>query len=333
MKKLIAAVAVCGLLTGMIFAEAGTIAYTNTLASDIVNIVTGDDGSTTFAGISDTTDVDFTTERFDAGINVTVNFNAENGKAALGYDKVGDYVKLNDWYIEFRPVKFLTFGLNDLIYTKGSLLPVAGKNAKNGDVGSDMVVVLRPVGGMRIAGGLTTVAVFGDDAEKAGVNFGADYTADAFSIGFALRSISDEMGFGFFGSINAVKGLDVNFGYSGRETSLPVNGNVVLFGLAYNDDSFNCGLDFASNFADDAEPYDLYTAGSIGIGLTKALSVKGVVSYKTDLGDDDENAYVLGIEPSFAIESGHSTFSFGIHFDIDNDTTTIKFPVSWKYAL
>lgn len=73
MKKIFAIVCAAFVASAAFAIDGVKVSYKNKLSSDIVNITTGDDGETSFAGIKDKSSVDFKSEKVDAGITVIVS--------------------------------------------------------------------------------------------------------------------------------------------------------------------------------------------------------------------------------------------------------------------
>lgn len=369
MKKIFAIVG-AALVASAVFADV-SVEYTNKLSSDIVNITStkvgdGDpDTDTSFAGITNKSSVDFKSDKVDAGITVIVFGNTEK------YTKDGNEKtawlqswEFDDYYVEFRPINILTLGFSDTIYTPGSYLPVADDNVANGNIGSDYVVVLRPIQGLRIAGGLDNEAHLFNGNIKPDLNFGADYTSDIFSLGAAFRNVaggSDNFGFGVYGGFYGIDGLALTLGYSykndvfaGDDVSefnilsdylgLGVSGNLLSLGVSFGKDAFSAAADFVTNFGDDENDLDLYIGANVGYQITEAFGASATFTYKT-IFDNESLGFIITIEPdvTFAINDNNE-IGVGVNFGIgkfgekeektsQTTLTNVSFPVYWKYTL
>lgn len=377
MKKIFAVLG-AALVASAVFADV-SVEYTNKLSSDIVEIsnskskveyggttISDDkDSDTSFAGITNKSAVDFKSDKVDAGITVYVNGNTEkytkDGNEKTAWLQSWD---IDDWYIEFRPINILTLGISDTFYTPGSYLPVEDDNVANGNLGSDYVVVLRPIEGLRIAGGLDNEAFLFNSTVKPVLNFGADYVADIFSVGATFRNVaggSDNFGFGAYGSFSGLEGFEFTLGYSyNNEAFADVDGNLLSLGVSFGKDALSLAADFVTNFgSDDAFSidlssgsddidiggFDLYAGLSAGYQITEALGASVTFTYKTEF-DDKLSASVITIEPdvTFAINDNNE-IGAGVGIEIDNlgyeesgvkisgSGTVITIPVYWKYTL
>lgn len=322
MKKLVLGLAAALLVVTA--ASADEFSFSNEVSSGIVNIITDNNAGTTdvqFAGIADNAKAEFITDKFDVGVDSTIYLR----KGLTGLE-LSDFV-LNDWYIEFRPVSKLTIGFHDVIETSGSKLFVSDKNLLNGNIGSDVVVVFRPIVGLRIAGGFDVNSLFGDDTLNPFMNFGVDYNyKDLFIIGVSARDVANSIGVGVFASIKPVSGLTVNLGYSYNE---------------YND--------FIGNFSHDLMLSSKYSkngfsiAGDLEVGIdalintginvdydfTKSVNAGLKVTYM-NLMATSEN--LIEINPNVTFTSGKHSFGLGLDCLIDNPYVLVTFPVSYKYS-
>ena len=332
LKKMFSGICLSALIMGAVFADE-SIAFSNELSSDIVSI---SGGKAEFTGISDEVSVEFKTERFDAAITASMafsSFDTGSGNALyLGYNADAAYaLGIEDWYIEFRPFDILTFGINDTVNTSGSYLPVADANAANGNIGSELALVLRPIKGLRFSAGMGKVNYFGKNTpSKPVVNFGADYENEIFSVGLAFTDLANDFGFGIFASYTGLEGLSLTSGYSYNDKGeLPVTGNIFLFGAAYEKNALSLACDFASNFAKDASD-NLYLAGTAAYQFTDLIAAALTSSFVTGLASDASK--VITIEPDVIFTFGNNEVSAGICFEIA-DALTVTLPVSWTYSL
>jgi len=330
-KRIIAALLTAASLTAALFAADVEFSGSNELSTEIVAITTGDNGGAEFTGIENATAVEFTSERFDAALDISLFFGLESATKANGeeYKFAGlTGYEFNDYYIEFRPVSILTLGFHDSISTAGSYLPVADGNLSNGNIGSDFVLVLRPIEGLRIAAGMDLNSYFGKEETKPTLNFGLDYAfAEMFTFGVSARNVIDDFAFGAFISFTGLEGLVLNAGYSMKDEGVAdVTGNLFALGASYELDALSLAFDFASNFGADGA--DLYTALCAGYSINDAMNVSLAASFVTDF--DDSDAKVITIAPNLAYTNGNNEFNFGACVEIAS-ATKITFPVSWKY--
>lgn len=322
MKKFLATILTAAILTASVCAEVTFSAY-NKLSSEVVGITLGDNPATSFAGFQNKASASFLSDKVDAGITASCFLNSDDTAfGLLGY-------KLNDWYIEFRPFSILTVGFHDTINTPGSYLPIEDDNLSAGNLGSDLVLVLRPITGLRIAAGADFNSYFNSDAVKPYLNFGVDYAySDIGAVGVTFRNVLNSFECGAFVSFKKVDGLTVNLGYSYNNAGIEsVAGNLLSLGLSYEKGAFGLYSDVVTNFKGAGA--DLYAGlcGSYSVTDKVSLSLTGTVVTGFDEGDDS----VYLIEPDFAYTTGAHKFSAGVKTVIA-DTCTISFPVYWKYT-
>ena len=109
-----------------------------------------------FPGIKERMYADIITDKVDAGVKGTFHFFQNTDSDHFGFFGA----EINDWWVEFRPFDFLTFGLHDDIWADGSYFPVWDDNVSGGNIGSSgFTAVLRPVENFRIG-----ATIPGDDA-------------------------------------------------------------------------------------------------------------------------------------------------------------------------
>ena len=338
MKKIFAIVCAAFVASAAFAIDGVKVSYKNKLSSDIVNITTGDDGETSFAGIKDKSSVDFKSEKVDAGITVIVS-------AGKSGDKFVQSTSVDDWFIEFRPINILTLGISDLIYTNGSYLPIKDDNIANGNLGSDYVMVLRPISGLRIAAGIDNPVILAENS-KLDLNFGVDYTADIFSLGATFRNVANDFGFGAYASFTGLKAFEFTAGYTynAEDTFCDVGGNIFNLGVSFGKDALSVAADLVTNFGADENDYaslDLYTGLSVGYDITDSFGASATVTYKTEFDENIVNN-IVSVEPdvTFAINKNNE-IGAGVNFtfeikgvkDSTNTTTSISFPVYWKFSL
>lgn len=173
-----------------------------------------------FLGIYNRVYAEVKTDKTDAMIKATFGFDDWTNSSDYGFKWTG-YV--DDWYVEYRPWNFLTFGFHDGIYMDGSYLPIYDDNLYSGNIGSEGVTaVYRPTalkGALRIA--VTTpfttntnwVKADDDDTHDPDDTFdvgaGAIYTIDLLQVGATVQDIfdGDERRFGTYVNLPTLFGL------------------------------------------------------------------------------------------------------------------------------
>lgn len=358
-SKVAAVCAAFSLVSGFAFAEA-EYSFSNKLSSDIVNIEKDGDEDTDsdFAGIKNKTSFEFSSEKVDALLELTFwSAKAKDPKAEDDdkYFAVGltssdgtDYgYDFGDSYIEVRPFDILGLEFHEKVFTAGSYLPVWDDNVASGNIASDFGLLVRPIEGLVIGGGLDFVSVFGHDDYKPVVNFGAEYSADAFAVGAAVRDVADNdkldntdgFTFGVYASLLSVENLVLNAGFAYNDSVGPdvgdVSGKLLTLGATYELDAFHSALDFATNFADsDDEEFDFYIAVSAGYNVVETLSLDCAFATALDAeSDSDKKADArFQINPSATYGVGNHEFSAGVNFIFGEDYTSVNFPVYWKYS-
>lgn len=349
-KKLVAGLAALSIAC-VSFADV-EFSFKNELSSDIVNITSVKDENdavstaTSFAGIRNKTVVDFKSEKVDAGLDIRFWFLPVDSQKTVG-GNLEDYTfveffgyDVHDYYIEYRPFNILTFGFHDTINTNGSYLPVWDDNVSTGNLGSDFVVCLRPIEGLRIATGIDFISTIGVDENDNSYNqnfiwnSGIDYTMeDVFSVGFTARDVlSDDRAFGFYGSLDMVDGLSMTagFGINAEEVGeYEVSGNVLTFGATYENEDSNMafGLDFATNFSNEESEKDLYLGANWGWGINDDWSLSTELLMAWDLNKADAGDYIVHPFASWTHEI--HTIEAGVQFEFNDSEFGVCFPVKY----
>lgn len=348
MKKIIMAAAL-SLAAFVAFAQQSTGKgpdFKNKTSSGIVNVEMRDNAETikSFAGIVNNTKVELLSGKVDCGIDASVIFKSDTAydKKYVAITGVADEnsITLNDWYIEFRPFDKITFAISDKIYTHGSYFPVLGTNLDSGNLGSDVVAVWRPIGGMRIGFGYDVPSYFGKTLNDAGdkshcvFNFGADYTyGNKFSVGFVLRDMINDISAGFYGEILAVEHLYVTYGYTYNDSSnyYGIYGkNLISLGATYDFEKVGFGLDFLTNCGDDAAA-DFYIGVNSTIKATDA--VKLGLKFQTAIDKDESKANKYEINPSISYAAKAWGCGAGVDVVLTDASTTLSFPVYFEFSL
>ena len=319
MKKILIGAVAALAFTGVAFAQEVTVAFENELSSDIVSI---SDGSAEFAGFSNQVTVELESEKVNAGVSLITEFGKNDD------DKFGltDY-EIESAYVEFTPVEMLSIDFNSDCFTPGSYLPVADDNVGNGDIGSKLAVIVRPIENLSVGAGINLPSVFGESEDKVDINAGVDYTTESFSVGAALRSPINNLGFGVFGSYTGVENLTVNLGFSYNDDFCDVAGNLLTLGASYEFSIITLNLDCVTNFGADGN--DLYSGLGIEASVTDSLTIAAQGTINMDF--EDTSSTVSAIEASAAYAFGNHELSAGVAVEIA-DSTAISFPISYKYS-
>ena len=262
-----------------------------------------------FFGFGNRVYAEITTARVDAMVKADIVFDDFTGDDdyAFMWDSV-----VKDWYVEYRPFSFLTFGFHDSIYMQGSYLPVYDDNLYSGNIGSEglTVIVTPPVLDNALRFSLTTPFtdtkenwLLADDDHVGDSHFnvgaGAVLTTDMVEIGATLQDMFDgnERTFGTYVYLPTLFGLnkriDVGAGIAfSKDYVCDYNGNptfydYTVFGgvtgekltnlfVSYYGDSFSLNAEMVYNFGEDySSPYlywDFYTAASVSFSITNKLS-------------------------------------------------------------
>lgn len=317
-KMLIGAVAALA-FTGVAFAQEVTVHFENELSSDIVSI---SDGSAEFAGIENQVTVELESEKVNTEVSLITKFGKNDD------DKFGltDY-EIDTAYIEFTPIKVLSIDFNKECFTPGSYLPVEDDNVGNGDIGSKFALLVRPIENLSIGAGINLPSVFGESEDKVDINAGVDYTTENFSVGAALRSPINNLGFGIFGSFTGVENLTVNLGFSYNDDFCDVAGNLLTLGASYGFSIITLNLDCLTNFGADGN--DLYSGLEIEASVTDLLTLAAQGTINMDF--EDTSSTVTAIEASASFTVGNHELSAGVAVEIA-DSVGFSFPVSYKYS-
>ncbi len=342
------------------FAETSVNAY-NKISSGIVNITSPKDGDTTtkFDGIKNKSHVELTSDRVDGLIEITTSLTAGSysGTSIAGVtitDSTGYFgltQSVSDYYIEFRPIDLVTIGFHDGIPTAGAYLPYYDDSLSAGNMGSDLVLCLRPIEGLRISGGVDLpLKVFTADSYKdsnvVDANFGIDYAYNDFgAFGVAVRNVAakttDSNGnkvwdgtLGVYASLTefADKGLSfVNVGFAlNADNDVGVDGNILSVGSCYTNGALTVALDFVTNFEAEGDK-DLYFALCPTYGLTDAITLGFGFSTLASYAEDSNAS--LNFYPFVDYVIGNNKFEAGVNVAITTNTeTSVSIPVYWKYT-
>jgi hypothetical protein len=329
--------------------------FYNKISSGIVNIDT-DTGATTFAGMKDKVFIDVLSGRVDAGITASFTLkslsaldasNNEYKYLSLGNGDVDGFT-LEDWYLEFRPLKnpdIFTIGFHDVINFAGSYLPIADANFSNGNFGSDVVFVLRPIKGVRIAAGFDLTSFFGFKTDVPNqypvFNMGADWTyADRFSVGLAIRNPinaagNNDMGFGLGLTFNPLKNLGLSLGYSYNDEDgiADLNAaNLLTFGATASASILSFAFDFAAALpVNEASSDDeIYLAFDTDAAFTDSFDAGLTLCAWFDADKDSTNQFEITPYANYAVKN--HKFGAAVDVLIAGKSAVISFPVYWKVS-
>lgn len=365
MKKIFIAAAIASVLSLNTFAK--ETSFYNTISSDIVKL-SNNDGSkywgTDFAGISNRTAIELLAPRVDCGIDVTfkleehkwVGPNDWNVISIGNYEAETDFI-FNSWYIEFRPIERLTFGLNPDIWTSGSYLPVAGSNIKAGNIGSDFDVVFRPIDGLRLAAGIDFLSYFGHTKKDYSVspmlNFGFDWTyGKLYSISASLRNIANGgRSIAIYGEYAGLKGFDfrVGYAYNGSRAnsnfscgfgSVLLNGHHLINGaMTYIIKQFKLDVDtaitFDNKYIENGKTItnkDIYLGAKATYNVTNNFTVGAKFGTAFDFAGKAGN--IIFINPYVVgYINNHHELGAGFKATFNAGDTFMGFPIYYKYKL
>jgi len=319
MKKIVLTIMTSLAFTAGIFAQEANVSFENKISSDTVYI---SDGDTEFAGIKEQITAEIETETIDAGISFITYLEKGDsdsfGFTAYEFDKA---------YVEFRPVDILNVDFNRKVFTDGSYLPVADDNVGNGNLASDLSLVLRPIENLSVAAGIKFPSVFADGDDKVDLDAGVNYTTDLFSVGVTLRSPVNNLGFGIFGSLTGVENLTVNLGFAYNDDFCDIAGNLLTIGSTYEISIFAIGFDFVTNFKNEGN--DLYTALCVETGITDSITLETQAALNMDFDNSDATETIIEVGAAYSI--GNHKLRAGLAADI-TDSVGFSLPVYYKYS-
>lgn len=339
--------------------SAQTVEFTSELSSDVASIKKGgsygaDGTETDFAGIEENAVVLFTSERLDAGIDVTFILDDWNGRNfGVAWDDI-------DWFVEFRPVEKLSLGFHEDIYSDGSYLPIYDDNLSTGNFGSDgFTVIFRPIDGLSVSatapfGGEDDVNFFSgkneDDSDmKFNVGFGISYAwGELFSAGASVQDAadSDQRAFGIFAQVAplAEQELVIRAGYSySKEKAagfddLSISEEFGVFGenllsaaAEYSAGAFGVAAEILANLDDKDSDYDLYVACTAAYDFTESFTANVTGILLVDNSSDGQKP-VIGVNPNIGYVYGNHSFEAGINYETVDGDTFISFPLTYTYS-
>ncbi|WP_296320272.1 hypothetical protein [Treponema sp. UBA3813] len=262
MKKIISILVAFASTFSLAFAEGTEISFSNKIyEEDYVLEHTDkkydDEGESKtekdFPGIKEKMSVELTSEQVDAMVAAIVTVD--------DYDEqhFGVQGEVDDWYIEFRPIHPVTFGMHTSIYADGSYLPIYDDNIATGDIGSSgFTVTFRPTvlkdalrlsfsapfdfDGDTSTGKINwfngskdhTNAETGDpdpEQEKFDFRLGAIYNHDYFNLGVSIQDVADddERQIGVYLALPTLLGASENLTIGGGFATAESEGGVAAF--------------------------------------------------------------------------------------------------------
>lgn len=250
MKKTIVTLAAIAMASSLAFADDLKLSFYNKLYEEdaiLQHDGEADETKKDFPGIKERMQAEVTSEKVDAMVKATVTLDDYDDK------HFGLQGKVNDWYVEFRPVDKLALGLHTGIYADGSALPIYDDNVNAANIGSDgFTVSVFPIENLRLA--LTAPFTFDGSEDKGDINwlngkkeddeqenfnigFGAIYDHELFQLGASVQDAadSDERQIGAYVNLpklfGKVEPLTIGAGFAHSEAVLPVIGDEDLISV------------------------------------------------------------------------------------------------------
>ena len=264
MKKIIASLVAVALASSLAFADDIKINFYNKVFSEDYFMAhhewettdaSGDTvkhkkTGTDFPAIKERMFAEIFTERVDAMVKATMKFDDDD---SYYDDGAGNNIKhpehfyidgdIDDYYVEFRPIHEVTFGLHTGIFADGSYLPIYDDNVWAGNVGSNGFTatwrpsVLKDALRIAVTTPFNTIAAddnrtenwvngdkkYGGEADEFDIGTGVIFTQDFFQIGFSVQDVldSDERQFGAYvnlpGFFNIVPQMTIGGGIAHSE--------------------------------------------------------------------------------------------------------------------
>lgn len=364
-----------GLFMASAFAFADVdVSFSNELKSDVISSVSTKSPNedkiiteTAFAGFANETIAEVHTDKVSAGLEIHSFINSRKYRNSDNDEK--SYLEFSgytvkDYWIEFSPVKILTLGFHDTINALGSYLPVWDDNLASGNLGSDFVFVLKPVDGLKIAGGIDFISTIGvinpasvqkpDEEIRATnlkTNLGVEYVADneLWSIGFTARNIFDDgRSFGLYGSFSGLDNWTFMGGFAINDEgvegplNVKVGGNILSAAIIYEHKKFDLSAELVTNFGNkNANVFDFYTAADFTYYFSKNFQASITGKYVGDIvvpdNSSEDTTNFFGVHPYVTYKYRRHTFEAGANIDFGtkpnakNTVAVLTLPVSWKY--
>lgn len=330
-KKLVITAALCAFTAAISFAQ--DVTFENKLSSGIVNInITDDKTDTNFAGIKDEAKAEYSSEQLDLGVKLIIDVNKGDDNSLV----IGSEGFVDDYFIEFRPIKYLGIGFHKGYSVAGSYLPCLEKEIDASNIGSDFGVFVYPIDGLVISGGVDFISYLFKENTRPLVNFGAEYSfAEKLTFGVAFRNIaSEERTFGAYASFTGLEGLTLNAGftYNGSIENYNISGNLINAAVMYNNGKIGIYADAVvavGGEKDDAN--ELYTAVNACYFITDSFFVGLYGNFTNDF--DNEDKWSIGISPSAGyMINQRNTVGASVFVNFMKTMKSISFPVYWKYV-
>lgn len=359
-----------GLFMASAFAFADVdVSFSNELKSDVISSVSTKSPNedkiiteTAFAGFANETIAEVHTDKVSAGLEIHSFINSRKYRNSDNDEK--SYLEFSgytvkDYWIEFSPVKILTLGFHDTINALGSYLPVWDDNLASGNLGSDFVFVLKPVDGLKIAGGIDFISTIGVINPASGetvpstlkTNLGVEYVADneLWSIGFTARNIFDDgRSFGLYGSFSGLDNWTFMGGFAINDAgvegplNVKVGGNILSAAIIYEHKKFDLSAELVTNFGNkNANVFDFYTAADFTYYFSKNFQASITGKYVGDIvvpdNSSEDTTNFFGVHPYVTYKYRRHTFEAGANIDFGtkpnekNTVAVLTLPVSWKY--
>lgn len=330
-KKLVITAALCAFTAAISFAQ--DVTFENKLSSGLVNInITDDKTDTNFAGIKDEVKAEYSSDQLDLGVKLIIDVNKGDDNSLV----IGSEGFVDDYFIEFRPIKYFGIGFHKGYNVAGSYMPCLEKEIEASNIGSDFGIFVYPIDGLVISGGVDFISYLFKENTRPLVNFGAEYSlAEKLTFGIAFRNIaSEERTFGAYASFTGVEGLTLNAGftYNGSIDKFNISGNLINAAVMYNSGKIGIYADAVvavGGEKDDAN--ELYTAVNACYFITDSFFVGLYGNFTNDF--DNEDKWSIGISPSAGyMINQRNTVGASVFVNFMKTMKSICFPVYWKYV-
>jgi len=353
MKKIISSLAALALASAFASADDIKLSFYNKLYEEDAILIHSDEADETtkdFPGIKERMQAEVTSEKVDAMVKATVTLDDYDEK------HFGLQGKVNDWYVEFRPIDKIALGMHTGIYADGSTLPIYDDNLAAGNIGSDgFTVSVFPIENLRFA--VTAPFSFDGSKEKDDINwlngkkeddeeenfnigFGAIYDHELFQIGASLQDVadSDQRQIGAYINLpklfGKVEPLTIGAGFAHSEAWVTdsfddlISIGEVGAGVAYENllnayatfeaEKFSVTAEMVYNLGSDKEPsYDFYSAASVSFGIVENLTATATGKILVDLKDKDET------------QKNITMGAFALDYDVnENNTVGAEFDIA-----
>ncbi len=330
-KKLVITAALCAFTVAISFAQ--DVTFENKLSSGLVNInITDDKTDTNFAGIKNEAKAEYSSDQLDLGVKLIVDVNKGDDNSLV----IGSEGFVDDYFIEFRPIKYFGVGFHKGYNVAGSYLPCLEKEIDASNIGSDFGVFVYPIDGLVISGGVDFISYLFKENTRPLVNFGAEYSIlEKLTFGVAFRNIaSEERTFGAYASFTGVEGLTLNAGftYNGSIDNYNISGNLINAAVMYNSGKIGIYADAVVAVGGDKDDAnELYTAVNACYYITDQFFVSLYGNFTNDF--DNEDKWCIGVCPSAGyMINEHNTVGASVFVNFMKSMKSISFPVYWKYV-